>query len=295
MELAKQKSAIPAGTFSWRTMLTLLLVAVPWFCRDFVAASLEKKTTIAQEVLAQKDASDQRRDQAAAQRESIYDLMNVQMSVDSVEARQLKNPEKDVDSNREKARAEILDDGFDREEYALTIDLKSFNKLRRKVADLDGAQKAALNLIADNAKTMEEALAGHEDLKKAWTMANDLKPNLKSAQDQIQMLLPESAQETPEEEQSYPDEVTRQRVELLNVYDQVQSQLADGYALLEGAATKQRDDSSTWAQRWRWLAWTITAIGALSMGDWKKLSGMITGQGVAEVITDLEGNEGHTG
>jgi len=277
-------------------MLTLALVAVPWFCRDFVAASLDKKTTIAQEVLAQKDAHEQRRDQAADQRNSIYKLMYLPMSVDSVEQRQLKNPEKDIKSKLEADKAEFLDEGLEQEQIALADDLKTFNKLRKRVGDLDDAQKAALNLIAANAKTMEEALAGHEDLKKAWTIANDLKQNLKSAQDEIQKLLPESAQETPEQQQqAYENEVTQQQVELLNIYDQVQNQLADGCALLEGAATKQREESSSWAQRWRWLAWTITAIGALSMGDWKKLAGMITGQGVAEVITGLEGNDGHTG
>ena len=60
---------------------------------------------------------------------------------------------------------------------------------------------------------------------------------------------------------------------LLDALSDADDKLAGGYADLATAATIQRDDSAKWANIFRGVAWVCTAIGAVLMGDWKKLFG----------------------
>jgi len=69
---------------------------------------------------------------------------------------------------------------------------------------------------------------------------------------------------------------------LYNELDSAHNKLADGYDKLEDAASRQRDESASLAGVFRGVAWICTALGALLMGNWRKLFGM---------SDDLDGDE----
>jgi hypothetical protein len=52
-----------------------------------------------------------------------------------------------------------------------------------------------------------------------------------------------------------------------------QDKLVDAYDKLDDAAAKERDKSASSAGIFRGIAWICTALGAVLMGDWRKLFG----------------------
>ena len=66
---------------------------------------------------------------------------------------------------------------------------------------------------------------------------------------------------------------SKQIDELYGALDDAHNKLADGYDKLDDAANKERDKSATLAGIFRGVAWACTAVGALLMGDWRKILG----------------------
>ncbi len=65
---------------------------------------------------------------------------------------------------------------------------------------------------------------------------------------------------------------------LYDALNEAHSRLADGYDKLDDAANNERDESAGMAGIFRGLAWLCTALGALLIGDWRKLLGDSSGE-----------------
>ena len=209
-----------------RRLLTMTLIAIPWFFRDQFATSLDEEAREAQQVLSEKGDHEQRQQQNSNSREVMSLLARIDL-------RQRTNTENKAEIEAEEARLwskDARDDG-----KLLGDDVAAFKKLLPRISAGDDQ---------DGRKEMEE-IAAH-----AETVARKL----------------EAFDAGTEETDS-----TGQTITLQNDFDQADISLRQAWKGLEEEAQKDQQNASATATTARIIAWVCTAIGALVVGDWKKL------------------------
>ena len=207
-------------------LLTMALIAIPWFFRDQFATSLDEEAREAQQVLSEKGDLEQRQQQNSNSREVMSLLARIDL-------KQRTNTENKADIEAEEARLwskDAKDDG-----KLLGDDVAAFKKLLPRISAGDDQ---------DRRKEMEE-IAAH-----AETVAKKL----------------EAFSADPEETDS-----TGKTITLQNDFEQADISLRQAWKDLEEEAQKDQQNASATATTARIIAWVCTAIGALVVGDWKKL------------------------
>jgi hypothetical protein len=215
----------------WRKLIALAMIAVPWFLRDHLAARMDKRATVAQQVLTEKNDQEQRQELVQDQRETLDRLKDIQAKLDEVDAKAEGKSENEIQEKTDQSYVKLTSDFFEEEGLALIRSAGDFDKLLKKV-DMDSAASGKLEEMAEQAGDTGDKL-------------RDFNSN--------------------------PQENDIER--LFDELSTTQDKLVDGYEKLDKAATEERDESTRRADFFRNLAWVFTAIGAVLMGDWKKMFG----------------------
>jgi hypothetical protein len=215
----------------WRKLIALAMIAVPWFLRDQLAARMDKRATVAQQVLTEKNDQQQRQEQVQDQRETLDRLKDIQAKLDEVDAKVEGKDENEIQKRADESYVKLTSDLFEEEGLALNQSADNFDGLLKKV-DMDSATSRKLEEMAEQAGNTADKLLAF---------------NSNPQEDDIESLFDELSD--------------------------TQDKLVDGYEKLDTAATKERDESTRRADFFRNLAWVFTGIGAVLMGDWKKLFG----------------------
>jgi hypothetical protein len=209
-----------------RRLLTMALIAIPWFFRDQFATSLDEEAREAQQVLSEKGDHEQRQQQNSNNREVMSLLSRIDL-------KQRTNTENKADIEAEEARLwskDARDDG-----KLLEDDVAAFKKLLPRIsAGDDQARRKEMEEIAAHAETVAKKLEAFDP----------------------------GTEET---------DSTGQTIILQNDFDQADISLRLAWKDLEEEAQKDQQNASATATTARIIAWVCTAIGALVVGDWKKL------------------------
>jgi hypothetical protein len=159
------------GTRGWK-LVTLALIALPWFLRDQLATSLEVNSQEVQQVMIEENGQQQREQQGE-------DLRELNRQLARIELRQRQSSgELDENQVREES-AQMLSSTFASEGAALGHRVKSFEHLLPKVAMAEATRKrladkaqaagaVAQSLEAFDAKVHHEHLDG---LVEQWDQA----------------------------------------------------------------------------------------------------------------------------
>jgi hypothetical protein len=222
---------LPQGFFKWSRLLAIAMIVVPWFFKDQLAASMDKKAELAQQVLAEKNQQLDIQDQAKDQREVLTRLRAIQGQLDVVQAKAENADQSAIDATEEQSNLDLMSSYFEDEGKALAKSEDTFEGLIDRI-DLDPAVTKELEDLAAKASTTADNLRAFD---------------------------------------SNPD--SKQIDSLYTALNDAHDQLADGYDKLDDAANKERDASASLAGVFRGVAWLCTALGALLMGDWRKLFG----------------------
>jgi hypothetical protein len=209
-----------------RQLLTMALIAIPWFFRDQFATSLDEEAREAQQVLSEKGDHEQRQQQNRDNREVMSLLARIDL-------KQRTNTEIKKDIEAEEARLwskDAKDDG-----KLLGGDVAAFKNLLPRVSMGDDRERRKEMVdIATQAETVAKRLEAFN----------------------------------PETEET---DSTSQAITLQNDFDNADIGLRQAWKDLEEEAQKDQQNASAAATTARIIAWVCTAIGALVVGDWKKL------------------------
>ena len=219
------------GLLKWKKIIAIAMIVVPWFFKDHLAASMDRKAELAQQALAEKNQQLEVQDQAMDQREVLTRLREIQGSLDMVEAKAGSDDQAQIDARLEQSNLDLMSSYFEDEGRALSKSEETFEELIDKI-DLDAALRTELDALAQQASTTADQLRAFD----ANPDANQVDP-------------------------------------LYAALNGAHNKLAEGYDKLDDAANKERDDSAGLAGVFRGVAWFFTALGALLMGDWRKILG----------------------
>ena len=124
------------GTRGWQ-LLTLAMVAVPWFLRDQLATSLEVNSREVQQVMIEENAQQQREQQGE-------DLRELNRQLARIELRQ-RQTSGELDSHQvDEETAQMLSSNFNAEGAALDHRVKSFESLLPRIAMADANRKTLM-------------------------------------------------------------------------------------------------------------------------------------------------------
>jgi hypothetical protein len=143
-------SLFKRGTRGWQ-LLTLAMVAVPWFLRDQLATSLEVDAREVQQVMIEAYAQQQHEQQGEDMRELNRQLARIELR------QRLTSGELDRHQVDEET-AQMLSSNFNTEGAALGHRVDSFETLLPKIAMPDGTRKTLVEkaqTVAAMAKTLE--------------------------------------------------------------------------------------------------------------------------------------------
>jgi hypothetical protein len=166
------------GTRGWQ-LLTLAIVAVPWFLRDQLATSLEVDAREVQQVMIEAYAQQQHEQQGEDMRE-----LNRQLARIELRQRQTSG---ELDSHQvDEETAQILSGNFNAEGTALDHRVKSFENLLPKIAMADGTRKNLADkaqAAAAVAKTLEtfDMKVHHEHVDTLVEQWSQAETNLREA------------------------------------------------------------------------------------------------------------------
>lgn len=219
------------GFLKWKKLVAVGVIVLPWFFKDQLAASMDQKSEVAQQALAEKNQQMEIQDQAKDQREVLTRLREIQRQLDVVDAKAENASQDEIDARLEKSDLDLMSSYFEDEGKALSKSEETFEDLLGKV-DVEPDRKKELEGIASEASATADKLRGFDG--------------------------------NPDAQQIDP---------LYIALDNAHNKLTDGYDKLEDAANNQWDGSASLARVFRGLAWICTAIGALLLGDWRKLFG----------------------
>ena len=132
-------NGIKRGTRGWQ-LLTLAMVAVPWFLRDQLATSLEVNSREVQQVMIEENAQQQREQQGE-------DLRELNRQLARIELRQ-RQTSGELDTHQvDEETAQMLSSNFNTEGSALDHRVKSFENLLPRIAMADATRKALMEKV----------------------------------------------------------------------------------------------------------------------------------------------------
>jgi hypothetical protein len=257
---------------SLKSGLLLLLVAIPWFCRDYFATNLDRQNDLVQKALVQANNQDQAEAQNQDQREVLWRLKNLE----EVAAPGKKD---DIQALQEYA-VEVRRDGDDLQRQAKELEdlageirkagLES--EMGKTLADADKAiqqAKDAGQLQVDWGSKMVAFLKDSSEQAAASAAATSAGGSQPPQQDGGQQSTESATQAEP------PTEVQLKAAN--TAAEAADDKLTEAYVNVKRAAEKVRDDTASDASFARTVAWIGTALAALLAGDWKKLLQTLTG------------------
>ena len=138
-------------------------------------------------------------------------------------------------------------------------------------ANIDATlEQSNLDLMSSYFEDEGKALSKSEETFERLIDKIDLNPDLKSELENIAS----QASTTADNLRAFDAAPDAKQIDALySALDDAHNKLADGYDKLDDAANKERDDSAGLAGIFRGVAWLCTALGALLMGDWRKVLG----------------------
>ena len=138
-------------------------------------------------------------------------------------------------------------------------------------ADIDAKlEQSNLDLMSGYFEDEGKALSKSGETFEELIAKIDLDQPLRNELEQIAQQASTAADQLRAFDQS-PD--TKQIDGLDTALNEAHNKLADGYDKLDDAANKERDESASMAGIFRGVAWVCTALGALLLGDWRKMLG----------------------
>jgi hypothetical protein len=181
----------------WRQVIAVLMIAVPWFLRDELAAGMEKKAADAQQVLTEENEQQQQQQQIGNQRDLFDRIGQIQAQLGVVEAKVDPTSSKEEIEDKTRQSDDALLGNFFRESATdLNDSAARFDELRQQVdlsADLDSqfsqvaaaAQTTAHELQGFDASASDESLdAQFDELTKAQSNLVDAYAKLSDAAEQ---------------------------------------------------------------------------------------------------------------
>ena len=227
-----------------RRLLTLAVLAVVWFYRDYRATTFDQQEREAQEVLSKEQDHKQRQKQDSDQREMMALLARIDLeqrkssgsvTPEEIDAEQARLWSKDAKADGDALAADV-------EEFTNLLDRVSMPSDERKQWT-DSAAKASA--VAKRVATLGDAVA--------------------------------AATEHPTEEQAAAlQQKLAEEEKLEDEWYDANENLTAAWDRLETAAQQDAEDANGSATTSRFIAWIGTILSALMLGDWTKAFGELT-------------------
>jgi hypothetical protein len=239
--------AIRKGGRAWQ-LLTVAIVAVPWFFRDELAVRLDQRTRAAEAVHAALFNEEQRAQDAAEQRESRERLRHIEILLSGL-AKESTKEETDA------AKNDLFTESVKSEADEL---LTSVATLDEHLKDLAVQPQPAAGLDDDERKALDQWLGIDSSATGGLT-----KEHLVVLVAKVRKTAEAVAQ--ADEDAAAPAE--------LDDWPIAATAMHAAYSALSASAQRAQQSHSFWAGAARLIAWVFTALGALMIGDWSRLLG----------------------